>query len=340
MPKGTLLQFRYSREIVEPAVWSDPSKYEHQVGLVCSIDLSVMNRPCTLVPVRHVTIERIHRHGSTLSVLLRIGELAAVESLASFTDEVNNKSGGKVPSVRSKDDQNQGTDAKGSTGYFFFNAGEVGLVTAGLSLTMWEAITAHLYKQPKYKEEPFFWTVLALRRLDKPDTIVTRDTFVPWDERMMPGRDYSMVVYVFHPLRDKWDAKPYHLRLTSRPPMSTSYPLDQIIDSPYDTKEWRFRLEDPGLVGRSRGWFRLGPAISDSDDPRWEIDLPIVVTFSWGGFWVTTVLLGVLLSAPAMIGIWSKAEGRLVEEIVSSIGALAFGIAAALVAAWRIPKRV
>lgn len=342
MPEGTSLQFRYSSEIVEPAIWSDPHKFEGNQGLVCSVDLSVMEHPCTLLPVRYVTVTKIFKHGTTLSVSLQIGKLASVNSLEDFTKEVNGSSSGKVPVNRSNDPGRQETDAKGSVGYFFFNGGNVGLVSKGDSLALWEGLTAELCKQPKYEEEPFFWALLSLRQLDSPEVVLDRDSFVPWIEDVEPGRDYSMVVYIFHPLRDQWNPTRCRLRLTSQPPISSSYPLDQIIDSPYDTKEWRFRVQDPGLVGRSRGWFRLGPVTSDGDDesPRWEIDLPISLTFGWGGFWATTILLGVLVAAPGVIGIWLKAEGRLVEEIAATIGALALGTAAASVAAWRIPRRI
>ena len=342
MPEGTSLQFRYSSEIVEPAIWSDPHGFEGQGGLVCSVDLSVMERPCTLLPVRHVTVTKIFKHGTTLSVMLQIGKLACVESLHDFTNEINGNSSGKVPANRHEDSDHQKTDAKATTGYFFFNGGSIGLVSKGESLEVWEGITAELYKQPEYDKEPLFWTLLALRQLDSSGAAVDRDRLLPWAEDVRPGREYSMVVYVFHPLRDRWSTTRSRLRLTSRPPISTSYPLDQVIDSPYDTKEWRFRIQDPGLIGPSRGWFRLGATTSgdENNSPRWEIDLPISLKFSWGGFWATTLLLGILVAAPGVIGVWLKAEGRLIEEILATIAAVVLGTSAAMVAAWRIPKRI
>src|SRR5262245_8496653 len=75
-PIGTQVQFRYSEKLVEHPIWERPDQFEGKPGLVCSVDLSTVGRACPIVPVRWVTVEKIYQHGTTMSVVLRIGDLA------------------------------------------------------------------------------------------------------------------------------------------------------------------------------------------------------------------------------------------------------------------------
>jgi len=75
-PEGACIQFRYTEEIVEPAIWEKPEKFLNQKAVVCSVDLRVIGKPCPLVPVRCVSVQRISKHGTTMSLELKLGSLA------------------------------------------------------------------------------------------------------------------------------------------------------------------------------------------------------------------------------------------------------------------------
>lgn len=330
-PAGTVVQFRYSQGIVEPRIWNEPGSVENKTAVVCSVDLMVVGVPCALIPVRSVTIERIYRHGSTMSVVLRMGELVLSDDPSKFTSEVNQKSGGNVPINRESH-----ADAQGTDGFFFFDGGEIGLLKRETSLETWEHVVTQLSSHKGYDEEQFFWTVLGLT---KEGGVVRRDRFVAWDDTISGNHDYSLLVYVFHPKLDRWDPKLSRLRLTAQPEISSSYPLDVTIDSPYDVKEWRFRMTPRDAVGDVRGWLRIGPVTQPSGEPEWEIDLPLRIVFAWPRFILSVVLIGLLLATPVVIGYWLQSIPLSSKLIVSAL-AVVLGLAAAFVAGLGIKKSV
>jgi hypothetical protein len=92
-----------------------------------------------------------------MTLVLVMGALALTNNVDEFSSEIDAKSGGKAPRNKELRDE-----ARGTTGKFFFNAGDVGNLRQETSIENWQAITAMLFTQPGYKEEPFFWTVLGL----------------------------------------------------------------------------------------------------------------------------------------------------------------------------------
>lgn len=365
-PIGTRIQFRYSARIVAHNILERPADYKEKIGLVCSVDLSVVGKSCPCIPVRTVKIENIFVHGSTLSVAMTVEELAFTDEIDRFTAEVHGKSGGQLPV-----NLDQHTAAQGSTGFFFFEvSSEIGNLRRENTLKNWEQITATLYKQEGYKEEPFFWTILGLRD-GAADTVTDTDRFEQWNAHVQANKDYTLLVYIFHPLLDNWTPKTTQLQLTSSLDLSSSYSHDLIVDSPYDLRRWSFKIKPEGIHFGERAWIRIGirdiapqatlpislvtpgtPAVAATrvastapeppqkvantaaqGDPQvgWEIDLPLKVEYSRSRFIGEIILLGILLALPSVISILIL-QTTLQQKGIAAAGALVAGLGAALVA--------
>ena len=146
------------------------------------------------------------------------------------------------------------------TGFFFFEvSSEIGNLRRENTLKNWEQITATLYKQEGYKEEPFFWTILGLRD-GAADTVTDTDRFEQWNAHVQANKDYTLLVYIFHPLfEDNWTPKTTQLQLTSSLDLSSSYSHDLIVDSPYDLRRWSFKIKPEGIHFGER-----------ASDPNWN----------------------------------------------------------------------
>ena len=355
-PIGAQIQFRYSESIVDKLIWQTPDKYEGKEGIVCNIDLASNKTPYPLIPVRSVIVKKIQKHGTTMSIVLEIRDLALAEDIEKFTLEVDTKSGNQTP--KNKDNRD---DAVSLSGDFFFNTSDkIDSLQIESSITSWESITNALFEQTGYAEEQFFWTVLGLHE-DSSKSILDTDKFREWDENVDFDKDYSLLVYVYHPDRDRWKPKLSQLCLTSSFSLSTSYPLDVTIDSPYDLKRWRFQIQSSETQLSNRGWMRIGAAIETISDPQmiaktktaenhtkvsqlklqsyWEIDLPLNLRFSRVRFVMTTVLLGLLISVPAAISIIIQDAASCGEKAGAIAGSWFAGIVAATLARVVIRKR-
>src|SRR5882757_1279279 len=93
LPIGTRVQFRYAKALVSENMVEHPDRVRGCEALVCSVDLDIVSVPCTLIPVRIVTIENLYLHGSSVTLTLRVGEFSSLESqdpaaFQKFTEEV------------------------------------------------------------------------------------------------------------------------------------------------------------------------------------------------------------------------------------------------------------
>jgi hypothetical protein len=136
-------------------------------------------------------------------------------------------------------------------------------------------------------------------------------------------------------------------------------------DSPYDLKRWTFKIRSPSPTFRDRSWLRIGQETVRIDNVKslehlegmtteeinrelkralggsvdWEIDLPMRFNFSWVRVIWVNLLIGGLIAAPAITGIWRQAGAADSEKLMTSLIAFLFGLVASLVATFQL-KRV
>lgn len=349
-PIGATIQFRYSKHIVSKEIWDNPEDFQNKIGLVCSADLDHPGEKSLIIPVRRVKIEKIFKHGSTLSLSMRVEKIVCLTKdvkdkaeiltkIESFTKVIDQNSGGKVPICSTA-----ATHTEGMSGYFFFKyRGKTDVINelAGKSLTDWENLTAILLNQPGYLEEKFFWTVLGIEKTSS-DLVVRTDYLNQWDSKIKLNSEYTILVYVFHPSLDKWNSNSSQLIITSSLDLSANYSQDIVVDSPYDLKRWSFKISSKDIFDTDRAWIEIGPksavktpseknATDEETPPEWKITLPLEINSLTLRFFITTFALGFLLSLTAIIGVIIQDKVTVNTKIFSVIIILIAGSLAAFV---------
>jgi len=334
-PIGARIQFRYAKHLVAPSIINDLLRLKGQTGIVCNVDLEVVEGPCPLVPVRAVTIQEVRRLGSTISLVLQTDEFA-YGSRDEFTEELTRKAGGLLPIL-----DEPTTAAEASRGYFLLQISDLpSNLTLGKSLEQWERVVGELCQNSDFNSEPFFWTVLDLYKGEPTDPVT--QTFQTWPDEISSATDYMLLLYLFHPKRDTWNAGPSCLTIESSFNVNSFYPRVMAVDCPYDLKRWIFSTEPRSTVGPERGWIRIGPTrrvdfCGEGNEesqavlrtrcpvPDWDILLPLSVKPR--RFITAVVLVGLVLSL-ALPGI-----GSLVAQTPIAIGLHVVGsvVTAALV---------
>jgi len=255
-PIGTEIQFRYTKKLVTQPILSKAKEASGQKGLVCNIDLSVENDLCPITPVREIEINNIYTHGSTITVTFKVEGFAHTDNVKSFTKDLADRNPQTLPRKAEPS-----TDAQGSEGFFFFSTAEVpSNLKYETELSIWENITSQLQTQEGYQNEPFYWTVLGLIESRK-FSLEDADKFCTWPTSIEPNREYTILIYVFHPDTDSWLTKGRKLLFSSGFKLITSEAHDLIIDSPYDLRRWTFKVPDQDLLFNDKGWIRLGPEL-------------------------------------------------------------------------------
>ena len=358
-PVGAEIQFRYLKVLVGESVKRDLNALSSARALVCNVDIDVKANESgvhPLIPVRSVTILHAWSHGSTITVSLKMGDFAHAADLARFTNQVSQLSGGQTPT-------NAASDAESGGFWFFQISDQPDTVRVKRDLETWELITSQLGSISHFKEEPFFWTVIGLRK-GSADSIDDGDRIDSWPDTIDFDEVYTMLIYVFSPKDVNWPKSIGQLILKTDLQLTSAMAPEIIVDSPYDLKRWPFKIKQPSLTFRDRSWLRIGQegvridnlkTVEDRKDMSpeeinrelrqalrgamdWEIDLPLRFNFSWFRvFWVNLVV-GSLLAAPAITVIWRQTASSDGEKALTSLIALIFGIAASLVATFQIRR--
>ena len=356
-PFGVEVQFRYNANIVDESIKDGLSSIRKCVGIVCNVDINEKIEPRgthRLIPVRRVVIERVWRSGSTITISMTMREFAHASDERQFTSQVASQCA-HLPADAPADGE--------SGGWWFFKiTSQPNALTFKAELGTFEGITQQLATVTQFQEEPFFWTVLQVRK-GSADRIEESDRISAWPKKIHFDRWYTLLIYVFRPLTSP-DHGIGQLLLRSEPPFASLHGPEIIIDSPYDLKRWPFKIRQPHLGFRESGWLRIGQEairkgreandrqadLSDDEINRelrgkltgttdWEINLPMRFYSSWFRILVVNIVLGALLAAPSIIAIWRQAGVPNNERLLSSLVALVFGVAAALVATFQV-KRV
>lgn len=339
-PIGGEVQFRYSKNIISKQIWDNPKEFENKRGIVCTVDLNHPKEKCPIFPVRLVFVERIFKHGSTLSISMKIKEVISIftdmddkekvtSEITEFTEEIDKKSNYAIP-TGSIDN----TTSKGLSGSFFFDyKGKLDDRVKGNTLEEWEILVTALLQQPGYEKENFFWTVVGIEK--SPSHLISRtNKLKEWNSSVELNTEYTILVYVFHPLKNQWNTKPSKLEIVSSLDLSSNYSQDLIVDSPYDLKRWSFKINSKDIFHTDRAWIQICPTsfIEKENLPKWEIILPLEIKSFRPIDYLTTIILGILLASAPILGFLNQDSLGVFAKIGATIFSLLTGIGAAFLA--------
>ena len=348
-PVGAQIQFRYGERLVGESIKSDIKGIRNSLGVVCNVNIDVkLDAKGThpLTPVRGVIIERVWTTGSTISISIIMGEFAHAQDINRFTTQASLHSGGQTPA-------NADPDAEGGEGLWFFQIPtQPDTLSLNGEISTFERITMQLCDLSHLKKEPFFWTVLGLRQ-GLANSI---------EERIDFNKVYTLLIYVFCPRGTNQPDGIGQLLVQSGLILTSLRSPEIVVDAPYDVKRWPFKVNRPSVAFRDSSWLRIGQEVLRADSLKklerrermtleeidrelrrslsgsmdWEIDLPLQFRFSWLRVAWINLVLGALLAAPFILVIWQQTGCTDASKAISSLFALFFGFAAALVATFTI----
>jgi hypothetical protein len=293
MPKGAHLQFRYDSKWIAAGVRDLLSNkgVKGTPSLIAHIDQHDKAKTPELIPCRFATLADAVSHGSTVSVILALGEFGYAKDLAAFNLEMRSAST-TLPTW--------GPEGSITGTYWMDIAREPNTVLRSATLDTWEEVVAQLAERSDFADEPCFYVVEGLYPIGR-DSPLSHEggTY-----EIGAGREYEVRIYHFHPRRapeQTWlrlATVSGSLRFTTNPLLS--------IDSRYDMKRARLRAGTPAKAEDTV--LSVYRVTSDRQDVlgMWEFDLPLRIK---GSFWPTLmhgIVLGTLLAGPQIVAAFSN----------------------------------
>jgi hypothetical protein len=315
-PVAATIQFRYDRAYLSDSVLKQIGKLRYPAdAVVCSVASTGVG-VLTLVLVRAVHIVAVREHGSTISVILKMKEIANAEP-ASFTAALDSSSNGQTPRKK--------TDASDPDGKYFFEVPDLPIIDKGLSLTIWEQAITNLRNQHAYRDEPFFWTIVGIQKTgDSFDTNKLRAL----PDRLTAGSDFDLLIYHYQPKGgESPNAK---LELSVGPDIEIIVPPDLTVDSRYDLKVWSCRTT-ANTQSSHKSWFRIKTSTA------WELDVAVTVAGAWKRWIARALVTGVLIAVPSILALVPQSIPQ--DQKYTYYGmAVLFGFLAGLVATYKIER--
>jgi hypothetical protein len=317
-PINAVVQFRYDQVHVTRALLGKlatmtlPAK-----AIVCSVatkGTGLLN----LVPIRAVEVTTIRTHGSTISVLLKMGNVLYTES-TSFTSEMASLSGDATP--------RKTTEEASPTGSYFFETNALpAQLQEGVTLALWEKMVTTLRSQHAYTDEPFFWTVIGVERNDGDARDVT--SLRGWPESLGAGQDMRLLAYHLQP---KGGPKPdSKLQLSAGRGLEIISPPSMSVDSRYDLKEWAFQTTSSSTRAIAT-WLRM--RVADT----WDLDLQVRIRPSYWRRIGRASVTGLLISAPSIAAILPQ-NLTTKQKVWLMIIAIVAGVLAGFAATFKIDR--
>lgn len=315
-PVGADIQFRYDRVHLSESVLKQIGKLKCPASeVVCSVATKGVG-PLTLVLVRSVDIVALREHGSTISVILKMKEVANAEP-ASFTSTMDSSSNGESPRKQSEEAAPEGK--------YFFEIPNLPTVERGSNLTVWEKTITNLRNQHTYRDEPFFWTTVGIQEEGKSlDTSMLHAL----PEKLLPRRGFDLFVYHYQP---KGGSRPNSkLELSVGPDIEIIVPPDLTVDSRYDLKVWNCQTT-ANTQSSQKSWFRVKASNA------WELDIAVVIAGAWKRWIARALVTGVLIAVPSILALVPQSISQ--DQKYTYYGmAILFGFFAGLVATYKIER--
>jgi hypothetical protein len=275
-PLGATIQFRYRKQWIE---CQSPESLIGKEGLVCFADDS-RTEQLLLNPVRQVTIEHVSVHGTTASLILKMGDFAYAKT-EDFSVQISNIAGAYHPRKENG----------ASHGKWIFSVDETKLtgIIRNKSLTTWQNIVEELANKPQFKNEPFYWTVVGIEPIAKPG--IDYSECLAWSDRLPRNSLQNLLIYHYFPANKPSESKVPVLTLSSGGCIHAISSTEVRIDSPYDLRRWRFQAQATDHSPKP-GWIDI------RDPSGWTIELTIVTEWNLWVLGFLVFLLGASLAAP------------------------------------------
>jgi hypothetical protein len=318
-PIGSSVQFRYDKIEVSAGALSSltgGNAVFPQDGVVCSVASQGIG-VLPIVPVRKVSILNCREHGATISLTLRIVEVAIADP-TNFTTDLFQLTDQQTPQ-RVREGENP-------IGSYCFEAKSLPAgFQVGTSLDVWERAVMNLRNQHAYKDEPFFWVTLGVEgEAEELDA----DALHPWPASLRAKRDYRLLLYHFQPRDGKRPDST--MQVTFGESLRSVEPPDTKIDSRYDLKSWIFSATD-NPQREQKTWLRIRAA------DAWDLDLRLTIGPSYGGWLLRSLLAGPLVAAPAIIALLPQNIDHATKYALI-LWAILFGVLATLASTFKIEK--
>lgn len=150
-PAGARQQFRYARQWVSDTVLErlKERKYPRSgKAILCYVDQATKNTTPTILPVRFARIREVREHGSTISIVFKLGSFCEFEDLAVLNKTMR----------AAEPDLPKYARGKLSGKYWLFDDGDTFEgVGASNDQTNWEHLIETYYETPNSREDmPFY----------------------------------------------------------------------------------------------------------------------------------------------------------------------------------------
>lgn len=330
-PNGSRLQFRYSDKYIDQGtldlisgeVTTEHSKQaEAQKCLVAFFDGQDTSLTPEIVPCRYATLESAEVVGTTVTLVMILGNLACSDDLRGFNQGVRSTIGGVLA-------RREGGELVGK--FCCLLKSEPPNVNESASLDRWEQIVAQLASKQAFEVGTCFYSFEGIYEVEAKIPLNMQNA----SYTLAPGKDYEVRLYLRYVSRSA-DTDRFlgaiQLQVAAsnkRLQFTTNTVLD--IDSRYDRKVIRFRTSKPTtekltVVSVSRKEF-------GEHQPIFDFDLLFKVQgrvlYNLG----LAAIIGVALATPPLIELFKLTSPKLTAVLY-----IALYLGAGYVAAFHIEK--
>ena len=320
-PCGAKHKFRYACELISDEVLERVRKGTYRTeaqAVLCYVDQTTKNFTPLVMPIRYATIGEVREHGSTMSIVFRLGDFCEFEQLNAF-NEAFRTAQPELPEY---------VDGKIAGKYWLLDNGRV-FEGVGRSneLSDWESLISSYYETPNSIEDMPFYRFEGIFDT-KTDTAI-RSTSEGGDllYNLRGGKEYEARVYHFHP---KSDFPEYTLKVSADD--GNLVPLNgdtRVLHTRYDRKDYRFKTKQIILGTDSSLAFQRRE--KDSGKLIWEdFLLRIRIERSWKFVLLYIGIIATSFAAPFIVRTFTDPNNDWPVTLAAVVGGLDVGIATLL----------
>lgn len=311
LPSEMDLQFRYSLSWL-----SDDVKRKIKDGsirgakaLICYIDQSSKGA-IYIIPCREAEIIEVKPIGSPLAIQLRMKNFANISSLAQIQKEI------------SASNDCPHWDSSGQLkGSWFFECEAPSLLGSSSRLESWEAVVKELLTRNDFLKRDFFFNICSFSKSWDGNKVLPKDGTYWLD----PSQEYDLEACHFHSNNEPASAKSITFAASSD--NLKLFSLAKVpIDSRYDLKTWKFKLEGENSKVPLVLEIRTSSTGDDKDDVV-QIDLPAIIKVDWKRISIRFVTIAGGFLLPSIVTLvtvdkfnWKTCAAAILGALLASVG--------------------